>query len=58
MPIMEGIAAYIEKSGDKKVSYLQLPNTDETNIGSRQHPGALCHKQAAKVLAGYIKQIL
>ena len=58
MPIMEGISAYIEKSGDQKVSYLQLPNTDETNVGSRQHPGALCHKQASEVLAGYIRQIL
>lgn len=58
MPIMEGISSYVEKSGDKKVSYLQLPNTDETNVGSRQHPGVLCHKQAAEVLVGYIKQIL
>lgn len=56
--IMEGIASYIEKSGDKQVSYLPLPDTDDTNVGSRQHPGVLCHKQAAEVLVGYIRYIL
>ncbi len=57
-PILEGIMAYMNESGDDKVSYLQLPNTDDTNVGSRQHPGALCHKQAAEVLAGYIRQLV
>lgn len=55
--ITEGIASYVEKSGDRKVSYLRLPDTDDTNVGSRQHPGQLCHKQAAEVLARYIREV-
>lgn len=57
MPILEGILNYINKSADKEISYLQLSNTDDTNIGSRQHPGVLCHKQAAETLSAYIRQL-
>lgn len=55
MPIMDGIMQYVKETADQKVTYLQLPNTNDTNIGSRQHPGYLCHQQAANVLADYIK---
>ncbi|MCM1181804.1 MAG: SGNH/GDSL hydrolase family protein [Roseburia sp.] len=58
IPICEAIGAYIAESGDRCVSYLQLPNTDESNVGSRQHPGALCHRQAAEALSKYIAQLL
>ncbi len=57
MPILEGISMYRKESKDSRVSYLQLPNTNDTNVGSRQHPGALCHKQAAEVLVDYIRQL-
>lgn len=58
IPILEGISLYLQETKDQKVSYLQLPSTNDTNVGSRQHPGALCHKQAAEVLADYIRQLL
>lgn len=57
-PIKDGLVAYCEESSDQKVTYLELPNTDETNVGSRWHPGALCHKQAADVLIEYIKGLM
>lgn len=58
LPICEAISEYIKKTGDRKVSYLQLPNTDDSNVGSRSHPGYLCHMQAAEVLSKYISSIM
>lgn len=49
---------YIKKTGDKKVSVFQLPNTTEETVGSRSHPGKLAHEKAAKELTWYIKEIL
>jgi len=56
--INRAVDAYIKQSGDKKVSVLQLPNTTDDTVGSRQHPGVLSHEKAAKVLAAYISEIL
>lgn len=58
LPIMEAICKYCHLAKDDKVSYLQLPNTNDENVGSRSHPGALCHQQAAKVLTEYLRMIL
>ncbi len=58
MPICEAIAAYTARTGDRDVSYVQLPGTDDSNVGSRQHPGVLWHQQAAEVLSKYIRQLL
>ncbi len=52
------VGEYVAETGDRGVSYLQLPNTDDSNVGSRCHPGYLCHKQAAEVLSKYIKSLL
>ncbi|MDE5825042.1 MAG: GDSL family lipase, partial [Lachnospiraceae bacterium] len=56
--LCEAVAEYVEATGDRHVSYLQLPDTTTESVGSREHPGYLCHKQAAEVLAGYIAKIL
>lgn len=56
--ICEAVAAYSEEKEDSRVSYLQLPDTTDESIGSREHPGYLCHQQAANVLADYISKIL
>ena len=62
IPIMPSIYRavdnYTKKSGDKKVSVFQLPNTTEETFGARSHPGILAHEKAAKELTGYIKQLL
>ena len=55
--ICQAISRYEEETGDHKVSYLQLPAASEQTIGAREHPGYLCHKQAAQILAEYIGQL-
>lgn len=52
--IYRAVDAYTKKTGDKKVSVVQLPNTTDETVGSRYHPGVLAHEQAAKELAAYI----
>lgn len=54
--ICEAIADYQKTTGDQKVSFLQLPNTDNTNVGSRMHPGFECHRKAAEVLVNYLRR--
>lgn len=55
--ICEAVSAYAQEANDPRVSYLQLPAVTEESVGSRQHPGFLCHRQAAEVLAEYIAQL-
>ena len=56
--ICEAVSAYARETGDSKVAYLQLPETTKESVGSREHPGYLCHRQAAEMLAGYIGKYL
>lgn len=56
--INRGVEEYRLQSNDNKVFLLSLPNTTEDTIGARYHPGIRSHKQTAKVLADYIKQLL
>jgi hypothetical protein len=58
LEICQAISEYISETGDNKVSYLQLPPTDDTNVGAREHPGELCHRQAADVISKYIKKLV
>lgn len=52
--LCEAIEEYKRQTGDERVSFLQLPEVTEESLGSRGHPGYLCHKHAAEVLAGFI----
>lgn len=56
--IYRAVDAYIKKTGDQKVTVLQLPNMTDETVGARTHPGALAHEEAAKALAHYLKEIL
>jgi lysophospholipase L1-like esterase len=56
--IYEAVKDYTKKTGDKKVSVFQLPNTTEETVGARSHPGSLAHERTAKVLAAYLKEVL
>lgn len=38
--------------------YLPLPPVNEETMGSRQHPGPLCHQAAAETMAEFLKTIL
>lgn len=54
-PIARAINTYCEETGDKKVHFLQLPNTTKETVGSREHPGIPSHKMAAGILTDYLK---
>ncbi|HHU74283.1 MAG TPA: SGNH/GDSL hydrolase family protein [Clostridiales bacterium] len=56
--IKEAIHLYKKNTGDRKVTFLQLPNTTEETVGARSHPGALSHEMAAKVLVEFIKNLI
>lgn len=56
--ICEGIEKYRARTQDANVSYLRLVDTDDSNVGSRFHPGALCHEQSAEVLSTYLRDVL
>lgn len=56
--IYRAVDAYAKASGDRKVSVFQLPNMTEETAGARSHPGEAAHEQAAKALAGYLKELL
>jgi lysophospholipase L1-like esterase len=56
--IYRAVDIYTKKTGDKKVSVFQLPNTVEETVGARSHPGILSHEKAAKVLVENIREIL
>lgn len=58
LPIAQAVAEYVQETGDNGASYLQLPDTDDSNVGSREHPGELCHRQAADVIVKYIKKLI
>lgn len=55
--LCEAVSVYARETGDRSVSYLQLPDTTPESVGAREHPGYPCHRQAARVLADYIKKI-
>ncbi len=57
-PILTALEAYQKQSGDRKVSFLELPDTTEETIGARQHPGALAHQNVSTVLQKKIKELL
>ncbi|KGE17669.1 SGNH/GDSL hydrolase family protein [Paenibacillus wynnii] len=56
--IYRAVDIYMKKTGDKKVSVFQIPNTTDETVGSRSHPGVLAHQKAAQELSGFIAEIL
>ena len=59
LPVLrQGMEQYKAITGDSSVYLLELPNTTPETVGARQHPGAENHRQAAKVLTDFLKDIL
>lgn len=54
--IEDSIDMYKEQSGDAKVSFVELPDTNNQTVGARQHPGLLAHQLAAKVIVKWLKE--
>lgn len=53
----KGVWEYCHESGDRYAFYLELPNMTEDTIGSRQHPGPVCHREASETLTGFISKL-
>lgn len=53
--IEEGIQQYKTETGDERVFYLPLPTAVPATMGSREHPGPACHRQAAEVLTAFLQ---
>ncbi|PYY29117.1 SGNH/GDSL hydrolase family protein [Paenibacillus illinoisensis] len=56
--IYRAVHRYTKRTGDRRVSVLQLPDTTEQTIGARTHPGELSHRRAAETLTEYLQGIL
>ncbi|MBR6485770.1 MAG: GDSL family lipase [Lachnospiraceae bacterium] len=56
LPLSEAVNRYITETGDKNVTYIQLPMVNETTVGARLHPGLKCHKLAAEIITDYLKE--
>lgn len=48
------VREYREETGDRNARLVVLPEAKGEGIGARNHPGVLCHRQAAEVLAAEI----
>ncbi|MBO4809030.1 MAG: SGNH/GDSL hydrolase family protein [Lachnospiraceae bacterium] len=48
--IDEAIRIYTHGSGDRKVSFLELPEVTDETLGSRSHPGPVAHEIAADLI--------
>lgn len=49
---------YKKKSGDTRVAFLALEDTNDKNVGARSHPGKLCHEQAAERITSFLEGVL
>lgn len=52
------VKRFRDESGDEDAYYLPLPAAVPETMGSRLHPGAACHKQAAEAIAAFLRGIL
>lgn len=55
-PLRLQLERAVQRFGD--AWYLPLFSVSEETMGSRQHPGPLCHQEAAKLAAEFLKTIL
>lgn len=52
------VARFCEETGAETAFFLPLPAMTEDTMGSRQHPGILCHREAADAAAVFLREIL
>lgn len=56
--LTEAVERFRRETGDRDAYYLPLPAVTAGTMGSRQHPGPLCHQAAAEVTAAFLRSIL
>lgn len=57
-PIEDAVEVFRSETGDSNVTFLELPDTSEEDIGCRFHPGVHAHEKAAEILSGYLRKEL
>lgn len=55
LDIADAVNTYQEMTGDTNTAFLQLPNTTEETVGSRDHAGEKSHARAAEVIVEYLR---
>ena len=55
LAIADAVNTYQERTGDTNTAFLQLPNTTEETVGSRDHAGEKSHARAAEVIVEYLR---
>ena len=58
LAITDAMNTYQRETKDTNIAFLQLPDTTDETIGSREHPGERSHARAAQVLIEYLKKHL
>ncbi len=53
--LRSAVARYAAETGDARAAYLPLPAATAETLGSRQHPGPACHRQAAETLTAFLQ---
>ena len=56
--IAEAVEFYQREYKDDRVSFVALTAATVDTIGSREHPGAVCHRQASEKLTAEIKKLI
>ena len=56
--LAEAVLRFRRETGDRDAYHLRLPAATNETMGSRQHPGPLCHQAAAEVTAEFLKSVL
>lgn len=54
--IVQTIEMYQKESGDERIEFMELVSANIETVGSREHPGFLCHRQAAEKIVERIEQ--
>ena len=58
-PTLESaVERFRRETGDQNAYFLPLPAATEDTMGSRQHPGPLCHQAAAEAASEFLYSIL
>ncbi len=56
--IKDAVEAFRGETSDCDVTFLELPDTAEKDIGCRFHPGVHAHEKAAEILSEYLREVL
>ncbi len=56
--LAEAVERFRRESGDRDAYYLSLAAVTAETMGSRNHPGPLCHQAAAETTAAFLRSVL